>query len=409
MGAFEYKALDSRGKDKKGILEGDSSRQVRQQLREKGWMPLAVVEVLERPGKTDKSGTEKPKRFKGRISAMDLALITRQLSTLLRSGLPLENCLQTVARQSAKPNLERILLGVRSRVREGHSLANGMSEFPSIFSELYVRTIDAGEQSGHLDVVLDRLSDYTESRQQIRQKTVLALFYPALLTIVSILIVAALLVFVVPKIVAVFENSGQELPMLTNVLIGLSDFLRTQWIAIVVVLGLLYTAFKLLRNRPAFEAGWQRVQLGIPLIGKLIRTTNAAQFSRTLSILTASSVPILEALRISAQVLTNKPMRHAVEEASLRVREGSSLNKALEDTGYFPPMTISLMASGEASGNLEEMLERSSVIQEREVEALISTFVGLFEPILILVMGGIVLLIVIAILLPIFDLNQLVS
>lgn len=406
MGAFEYKALDSRGKDKKGILEGDSSRQIRQQLREKGWMPLAVAEVAERSGK---SGEGKPKRIKGRISAMDLALITRQLSTLLRSGLPLENCLQTVARQSGKPHLERILLAVRSRVREGHSLANGMSEFPSIFSELYVRTIDAGEQSGHLDVVLDRLSDYTESRQQIRQKTVLALFYPALLTIVSILIVAALLVFVVPKIVAVFENSGQELPMLTNVLIGLSDFLRTQWIAIVVVIGLLVTAFKLLRNRPAFEAGWQRVQLSIPLIGKLIRTTNAAQFSRTLSILTASSVPILEALRISAQVLTNKPMRHAVVDASLRVREGSSLNKALEDTGFFPPMTISLMASGEASGNLEEMLERSSVIQEREVEALISTFVGLFEPILILVMGGIVLLIVIAILLPIFDLNQLVS
>jgi len=258
-------------------------------------------------------------------------------------------------------------------------------------------------------VVLDRLSDYTESRQQIRQKTVLALFYPALLTIVSILIVAALLVFVVPKIVAVFENSGQELPMLTNVLIGLSDFLRTQWIAIVVVIGLLFAVFKMLRNRPAFEAGWQRVQLSIPLIGKLIRTTNAAQFSRTLSILTASSVPILEALRISAQVLTNKPMRHAVVDASLRVREGSTLNKALEDTGFFPPMTISLMASGEASGNLEDMLERSSVIQEREVEALISTFVGLFEPILILVMGGIVLLIVIAILLPIFDLNQLVS
>jgi len=257
MGAFEYKALDSRGKDKKGILEGDSSRQIRQQLREKGWMPLAVVEVSERSRKSDQ---QKPKRVKGRISAMDLALITRQLSTLLRSGLPLENCLQTVARQSGKPHLERILMAVRSRVREGHSLANGMAEFPSIFNELYMRTVDAGEQSGHLDVVLDRLSDYTESRQQIRQKTVLALFYPALLTIVSILIVAALLVFVVPKIVAVFENSGQELPMLTNLLIGLSDFLRTQWIAIVVVIGLLVTAFKLLRNRPAFEAGWQRVQ-----------------------------------------------------------------------------------------------------------------------------------------------------
>lgn len=405
MGAFEYKALDTVGKDKKGVLEGDNSRQIRQQLREKGWMPLSVVEVSERAV----VGKEKNKRVKGRISAMDLALITRQLSTLLRAGLPVENCLQTVARQSGKPQLERILMAVRSRVREGHTLSNGMSEFPSIFSNLYVRTIDAGEQSGHLDVVLDRLSDYTESRQQVRQKTVLALFYPALLTIISILIVTALLVFVVPEIVAVFENSDQELPMLTSMLISLSDFLRAQWLPIMLFIALATTGFMALRKRPRFERRWQRIQLRLPLLGKLIRSSNAAQFSRTLSILTASSVPILESLRIASQVLTNKPMRTAVEDASQRVREGSSLNKALEDTGYFPPMTISLMASGESSGKLEEMLERSSDIQEREVEALISTFVGLFEPILILVMGGIVLLIVMAILLPIFDLNQLVA
>ncbi len=403
MGAFEYKALDDRGKDKKGVLEGDNSRQIRQQLREKGWMPLSVVEVVERTSK------EKTRRVRGRISAMDLALITRQLSTLLRSGLPVENCLQTVARQSGKAHLERILLAVRSRVREGHSLSNGMSEFPSIFSNLYVRTIDAGEQSGHLDTVLERLSDYTESRQQVRQKTVLALFYPALLTIISILIVTALLVFVVPEIITVFENTEQELPILTRMLIGLSDFFRANWLALFLVIALAVTGFLSMLRRPAFENRWQRFQLRIPLIGKLIRSSNAAQFSRTLSILTASSVPILEALRISSQVLSNKPMRIAVEDASLRVREGSSLNKALEDTGYFPPMTISLMASGESSGNLEEMLERSAVIQEREVESLIATFVGLFEPILILVMGVIVLLIVIAILLPIFQMNQLLA
>ncbi len=406
MEAFEYSALDNRGKEKKGILEGDSPRQIRQQLRERGLTPLRVVEIVRQEQASDTHGGFSLRRG---VSAMDLALVTRQLATLVRSSLPLEEALRTVAAQTEKRHLKRILLAIRAKVREGHSLASGFADFPRVFPELYHRTIAAGEETGHLDVVLDRLADYTESRQQMRQKVLLALFYPALLTIISILIVIALLTYVVPQVVRVFENVAQDLPPLTQALITLSDTLREHGMLIFGLLAALIIGFNLLLRKPAFRAMVQRFQLKIPLIGRLIRGINAARFSRTLSILAASNVPILEALRISSQVLTNVPMRQGVEDATLRVREGSALHTALEKTGYFPPLTLSLMASGEASGDLEGMLERSANIQEREIESMIATVLGLFEPILILVMGGVVLIIVLAILLPIFELNQLVS
>lgn len=405
MEAYKFVALDPAGKEKQGTLEGDSAKQVRQQLRDSNLMPLSV-EVAAKKESDKKPGTFTLQRS---ISAMDLALITRQLSTLLRSGLPLETTLLSVAKQSSKRHVERVLLAVRARVREGHSLSSGLAEFPSVFPELYHRTISAGEESGHLDSVLDRLADYTEKRQQIQQKTVLALFYPALLTLLSVAIVVGLVTFIVPKIVKVFETMDQELPFITQALISTSATLREHGLTIVFLIGLLIFIARHLLKRPAIRMVWHRVILHIPLIGNLVRSINAARFSRTLSILAASNTPILDALRISSQVITNEPIRKAVEYASSRVREGSSLQAALENTGYFPPLTISLLASGEASGNLEGMLEHSAEIQEREIESLITTILGMFEPLLILVMGGIVLTIVLAILLPIFELNQLVS
>ncbi|MES9973332.1 MAG: type II secretion system F family protein, partial [Candidatus Thiodiazotropha sp.] len=244
---------------------------------------------------------------------------------------------------------------------------------------------------------------------QMRQKTIFALFYPALLTIVSFLIVVGLLTYIVPQVTRVFETMQAELPWITRALMTTSDVFRTYGIPIFVLLLLLGLLFSYLLKKPGPKRWWHRMMLRIPLVGRLVRTANAARFSRTLSIMAASSVPILDAMRIASQVLTNLPMRNAVEEATSRVREGTSLYRALEKTGYFPPMTLSLLASGESSGNLEGMLERSADIQEREIETLVSTIQGLFEPILILVMGGIVLVIVLAILLPIFDLNQLVG
>ncbi|MCU7812027.1 MAG: type II secretion system inner membrane protein GspF [Candidatus Thiodiazotropha sp. (ex Notomyrtea botanica)] len=403
MDAFEYLALDPTGKERRGVLEGDSPRQVRQQLRESGLTPLSVDSA------GGKSTERKTGLFQKRINAMELALITRQMATLLRSGLPLEHVLKTTAQQTEKRHVERTLLAVRAKVLEGRSLADGLSEFQKTFPELYIKTVDSGEESGHLDVVLERLADYTEQRQQLRQKTIFALFYPALLSIVSLLIVGGLLTYIVPEVTRVFENMSAELPWITRALMATSDAFRAYGIPILLGVLMLGLFVSYLLKRPGPKFAWHRLLLRLPLAGRLIRTTNAARFSRTLSIMAASSVPILDALHIASQVLTNLPMRQAVEEAASRVREGTSLYRALEKTGYFPPMTLSLLASGEASGNLEGMLERSADIQEREIETLVSTIQGLFEPILILIMGGIVMIIVLAILLPIFDLNQLIG
>jgi general secretion pathway protein F len=403
LDAFEYVALDPTGKERRGVLEGDSPRQVRQQLRESGLTPLSIDSA---------SSTEtkrKGKLFQRKINAMELALVTRQMATLLRSGLPLEHVLKTTAQQSDKRHVERTLLAVRAKVLEGRTLADGLKEFPKTFPEVYIQTVSSGEESGHLEVVLERLADYTEQRQQMRQKTIFALFYPALLTIVSLLIVGGLLTYIVPQVTRVFETMSAELPWITKALMATSDTFRSYGAPIFVGLLLIGLLVNYLLRKPGPKRWWHRNMLRVPLVGRLVRTSNAARFSRTLSIMAASSVPILDSMRIASQVLTNLPMRSAVEEATLRVREGASLYQALDKTGYFPPMTLSLLASGESSGNLEGMLERSADIQEREIETLVSTIQGLFEPILILVMGGIVLVIVLAILLPIFDLNQLVA
>ncbi|MBI5040191.1 MAG: type II secretion system inner membrane protein GspF [Gammaproteobacteria bacterium] len=404
MPAFEYTALDVDGREHKGVLEGDSPRAVRQQLRERQWTPLNVQEVAAREAKS-------ARRFslvRG-VAAADLALMTRQLATLVRSGLPLEESVRAVSQQTEKARLKSMLLGVRSRVMEGHSLAAGFAEFPHVFPELYRATVAAGEQSGHLDVVLERLADYTESRQQLRQKIQLALFYPALLTILAISVVALLLTYVVPQVVQVFQNIGQQLPLLTRGLIALSDFMRAYGPALLVLLVFAVAGSSWLLRKPGPRRQWHAFLLRLPLVSRLTRGLNTARFARTFSILLASGVPALEALRISAEVIGNLPMREAVEEAARKVREGSSIFSALEKSRYFPPLTLHLIASGEMSGKLEDMLERAAISQEREIEVMVATLLGLFEPLLIVVMGGLVLIIVLAILLPIFDLNQLVK
>ena len=405
MSAFEYVALDTSGKEKKGVLEGDTARQVRQQLRDKGWTPVEVQETSERQSETTRSSI----KIRRGVSATDLSLITRQLATLVRSGLPLEESLQAVSQQTEKARLKSMLLAVRSRVMEGHTLATGLGDYPHVFPELYRTTVSAGEQSGHLEVVLERLADYTENRQQMQQKLQLALFYPALLTLVAIGVVVGLMTFVVPQVVQVFDNIGQELPVLTRTLIAMSDFLRSYGLLMLVLLAIAGSVVAWVLSKEGPKRRYHAFLLHLPLIGRLERGVNAGRFARTFSIVTASGVPVLDGLRIASEVMSNLPMREAVEEASRMVREGASIHGSLEKSGYFPPMTVHLIASGEASGKLEEMLERAAVNQEREIETLISAVMGLFEPVLILVMGGLVLVIVLAILLPIFNLNQLVG
>ncbi len=407
MGAFEYVALDASGKEKKGVLEGDTPRQVRQQLRDQGLTPLDVQEASQRESKS--ASRRKGGGLRRGISATDLSLITRQLATLVRSGLPLEEALQAAAQQNEKARLKSMLLAVRARVMEGHTLATGLGDFPHVFPDLYRTTVSAGEQSGHLDVVLERLADYTENRQQMQQKIQLALFYPAMLTLVAVLVVVGLMTYVVPQVVQVFDNIGQELPPLTRGLIAVSDFMRNYGVFLLLLIGAAGAALGWLLRKEGPKRRFHELLLKLPLIGRLERGVNAGRFARTFSIVTASGVPVLDGLRIAAEVMSNVPMREAVEDAARKVSEGASISAALESSGYFPPMTVHLIASGESSGRLEEMLERAAINQEREIETLISAVMGLFEPILILVMGGVVLVIVLAILLPIFNLNELVG
>lgn len=404
MGAFEYTAVDSGGRQRRGILEGDTARQVRQTLRERGLLPLAVDEVAEK-----QTGGRRSFSLRRGISPMDLALVTRQLATLVRSSMPLEESLLAVSQQSEKPRLKSILLGVRSRVMEGHSLAEGLAEFPQAFPELYRATVAAGEQSGHLDDILERLAEYAEVRQQLRQRVSQAMIYPIILTLLSLIIVSGLLVYVVPKVVGVFENTGQELPGLTAGLIGLSDFLRAHGLILAIgVIAAIWLIRRILR-RPGPERAYHSFLLRLPVVGRLVRGVNTARFTRTLSILAGSGVPVLDAMRIAGEVVNNVPMREAVDEAAVRVREGAPIGASLGASKIFPPMTMHLISSGEQSGQLEKMLERAAVSQEREVDGLISTMLSILEPVLILMMGGLVLLIVLAILLPIFELNTLIG
>ena len=405
MGAFEYTAVDRGGRQHKGVLEGDTARQVRQLLRERGMLPMAISEVMERESR----GTRASFSLRRGISAADLALITRQLATLLRSGMPLEETLLAVGQQSEKPRLKSILLGVRSRVMEGHTLASGLGDFPQAFPEIYRATVAAGEQSGHLDPVLERLADYTEGRQQLRQRVSHALIYPVILTVMAISIVSGLLVYVVPKVVGVFENTGQALPVFTQILIASSDFLREYGFVVVILLAVGAFVFSRLLRQLPFRRRWHRFLLRLPLVGKLTRGINTARFTRTLSILAGSGVPVLEALRIAGDVVTNVPMKEAIQETAVRVREGAPLGRSLGASRLFPPMTMHLISSGEASGELEDMLERAAANQEREVDGLVGAMLAILEPALILLMGALVLAIVIAILLPIFQLNQLVA
>jgi len=404
MPAYQYAALDAKGRTTKGLLEGDTPRQVRQQLRERGLVPLSVDEVSGRS--RDRSSSTRSRH--GRLSATELALVTRQLATLIGSSLPVEDALGAVARQAERSRAGSLLLAVRSRVLEGHTLDTALGDFPRVFPELYRATVAAGEQSGHLDVVFDRLADYTEARQQLRQKIGLALFYPLILTGVAILIVTGLLTYVVPQVVQVFVSMHQELPWLTRALIGLSAFLRSYGLSLLGGLTIGVIAYIYALRRVVFRRRVHRLLLRLPFVGRLVRGLNTARYARTFSILTASGVPILDGLRISAQVVSNLPMREAVEHVASRVKEGSNLARALDESGYFPPMTVQLIASGEASGRLEAMLERAAVQQERETETLIAALLGIFEPLLILGMGVVVLTIVLAILLPIFELNRLV-
>lgn len=405
MAAFDYIALDQQGRKQKGALEADSARQMRQLLRDRGLTPLSVEQSTEKQQREKSFGN----LLTPHISVHDLALLTRQLATLVQASLPLEEALSAAAQQASKPKVRSMLLAVRAKILEGHTLANALGEFPRAFPAIYRATVTAGEKSGFLDQILNRLADYTESSHESRQKIMMALLYPIILLVLSILIVTGLMVYIVPDVVEVFVDTGQELPTLTIALMALSDFIANYGIYTLLLLITLIIGIKYLLKQPGIRLAWHHKLLKLPLAGKLSCTVNTARFSSTLSILTASSVPLVEAMKISAQVLPNLWLKKLVEEATRKVTEGSSLNRALQQAEYFPPMMVHMIASGEASGKLDDMLDRVAASQERELQNFIAIILGLFEPLMLLTMGVTVLLIVLAILLPILNLNQLVT
>ena len=404
MGAFEYVAMDQAGKQAKGLLEGDTPKHVRQMLRDRSLLPVSVTEVAQKEARRQSSFSLR----KG-MSSGELALVTRQLASLSQSGMPLEESLLAVSQQNDNPRTKSILLGVRAKVMEGYSLADGLTDFPQAFPELYRATVAAGEQSGHLDIVLERLADYTEARQVLRQNITNAMVYPIALVVMAIGIISFMLATVVPKIVGVFQSTQAQLPGLTRGLIATSDFLRDYWLVLIIGIAALgYMVWRILQQDGP-RRRYHRILLSTPITGRLTRGINTARFTRTLSILAGAGVPILDALNISAEVIENLPMRDAVTDATIRVREGGSISKSLAVSKLFPPMMIHLVSSGEAGGKLEEMLDRAAVGQEREVDGLIAALLGILQPLVIVLMGGIVLMIVLAILLPIFEINNLIQ
>lgn len=404
MAAFEYIALDTNGKQKKGVLEADSPRQVRQQLREKSWMPISVEVASEKSINNPFANL-----FKRSISTADLSLLTRQLATLIGAGLPIEEALKATAEQTEKKRIKSMILDIRSKVLEGHSLAAALNNFDYAFPTLYRATVSAGEHAGHLDTVLNRLADYMEVSQANQQKIKLAALYPIILSVVAVAIVVGLLTYVVPDIVEVFVKNGQELPGLTQAMITASDFLQAHGILLGVLLAGAFGSFKASLRKPAFKRKYHLLLMNLPFLGKMVKGFNTSRYISTLAILNSSGVPLVEAMKIAGQVIENLIIQEKLVDASQQVMEGGSLHGALQETKVFTPMMLHMIASGETSGELDSMLEKTAKNQENDLQSTVSTLVGMFEPIMLLAMGGIVVLIVIAIMLPIMNMNKMIG
>ena len=400
MAAFSYEALDSEGRSQRGVLQGDSARSVRSALRERGLNPVSVDES------SKKGGSLFARRG---LSAPQRALLTRQLATLIGAGLPIDEALAALSEQNDNERQRALTVSLRSRVMEGASLAQALSEFPDSFPEIYRASVGAGEQSGRLSQVLEKLADHAEASDALAQKLLGALAYPLLLSIVAVAVVTGLLTFVVPQIVGVFQNMGQALPLATRVLLGVSAFLRSWgWL----MLGIFVVAIigaRIALQQESQRLRWHAWPLRIHLFGRLIRAATTARAMRTLALLSASAVPLLDALSIAAQVVPNLPMRTALRQAAFKVREGTGFAKALGDSGQFPPVALRLIASGERSGELPRMLDQAAQQQQRDLDRWLNVMSSVLGPGVILLVGGLVLFIVLAILLPIFSINQMVK
>jgi len=403
MAAFEYKALDETGRTRKGVIEADSARHARSLLRDQALMPTEV-------NVTGSQSTSKSSRisFQRKLGHLDRVLFTRQLATLVGSSLPIEAALAAVAEQAEKQHVKGLIMAVRSKVLEGHSLAVSLSDHGSSFNALYRATVAAGEQSGFLDKVLENLADYEERQFSATRNVEMAMIYPAVLLTMAVLIISGLMVYIVPDMVNVIVDTGQELPWFTTMLIGITDLMANYWWLLIIVIALSVLFLRWLLAQPKMRLRWDRMKFDMPLVQRITRSANAARYTNTLSILTRSGMPLVEAMHIASGVVSNQWLQRALTEATQRVSEGISLHISLGKVGQMPPMLLHMVAAGEQSGTLDTMLGRVADFQQSEVERVVSALVKLFEPLMLLLMGGVVLFIVMAILLPMLSMNQLV-
>ena len=403
MAAFEYQALDEAGRTRKGVIEADSARHARALLRDQALMPTKV-NVTASQSTIKRSGVS----FQRKLGHLDRVLFTRQLATLIGSSLPIEAALAAVAEQAEKQHVKCLIMAIRSKVLEGHSLAVSLSDHSSSFNALYRATVTAGEQSGFLDKVLENLADYEERQFSATRNVEMAMVYPAVLLTMAVLIISSLMVYIVPDMVNVIVDTGQELPWFTTVLIGITDLMANYWWLLIIAVALSVLCIRWLLAQPRMRLRWDRMKFDMPLIQRITRSANAARYTNTLSILTRSGVPLVEAMHIASGVVSNQWLQRALTEATQRVSEGISLHISLGKVGQMPPMLLHMVAAGEQSGTLDAMLGRVADFQQSEVERVVSALVKLFEPLMLLLMGGVVLFIVMAILLPMLSMNQLV-
>ena len=400
MSVFEYKAIDINGKESSGIIEGDSQKSARHLLQAQH---LTIVEIA----KSNRKLSQTKSWLAPILSLTDVSLFMRQLASLLQAAMPIDEALQTIATHSHKKHVKKTIQQVRSSVTEGKSLASSLQLNTKGLPPYFIATVEAGERSAKLGYILENLADEIQQQESFKKKISTALIYPLLISLVALAVVVSLLLFVVPQIVTVFDSMNQVLPPLTVVIIELSNFLTTYIEIIIATLIAIVIGVKIALRQRVTKTKIQKVMSRFPIVGKIMVNSNAVRFSRTLALLHDSGTPILTALKHTAESLSYLPMKEGVLRATEKVRAGSTLFKSLESQNVLPPMTLYMLASGEKSAQLSEMLNKAADIQETELDIYTVKVISLFEPLMILFMGAIVLLIVLAILLPIFELNQI--
>jgi general secretion pathway protein F len=406
MPVFAYRGLTSAGRSVQGVVDADSAKSARVRLRRDGIFPTEVAE--ERTAAPGGGAAGFSLRRGPRMSPADLALVSRQLSTLLGAGVPVVEALAAVGEQSDRPVVTQVLSHVRDQVTQGTPLADALGEYPATFPDLYVGMVRAGEAAGALDLVLERLATYTEAQTRLNAKLRNALAYPILMTVVSTGIIGFLLGFVVPRVTRIFADQKQTLPFLTRLLLGVSDTIASSWWLIALALAGGIAWLLAARRRPAWRLWADRKLLTLPLIGPILTRIAVARFARTLATLLGNGIPLLSALEVASGVAGNSALAAAIDDARSAIREGQSIAAPLRQSGLVPPLVTHMIAVGERSGELEAMLGKVADGYEQEVESTLGTLTAILEPITIVVMGGIVLFIVLAILLPIFEINALV-